>query len=219
MIALALALLLVAAPPNEAADRAERHFAAKEYEAAIAALEEAYAIEPDRAFIFAMGSAWQALGRCDRASEQYERFLDTDPPEDQASKARERIASCRPAEPPPPVVEPSITTPAPEAPREPLITPHIDDGARPWHRDPVGGTLLGVGLATLVAGTTLEIVGARRRIGADDAMDEDAFRSQLRRSNVMQGVGIGLAASGGAMIVGAVIRYVLVRRGRVGRAR
>jgi tetratricopeptide (TPR) repeat protein len=217
VIGLALIIVLAGAPANDAAARAERHFAAGEYEAAIAALEEAYAAEPDRAFVFAMGSAWQALGKCDEAVEQYERFLDTQPPVEQAGKARERIASCRPDEAPPPVVaQPRVVEPV-EEPREPVLAPAVDErrtDGRPWHRDPVGGTLLGIGLAAAVGGTTLEIVGARRRIGADDAMGEGEFRTQLRQSNVMQGVGIGLAVTGGALIVGAVIRYVLVRRGR-----
>jgi len=221
VIALALVVLLCAAPSNEAAERAERHFAAGEYEAAIEALEQAYAIEPDRAFVFAMGSAWQALGECEKAIEQYERFLATLPSAEQAASARERIALCRPRKPPPPVV---VAPPASAEPVDGDVPPSRPperkaDVGRPWHRDPVGGVLLGLGLAVAVAGTGLEIAGATRRQGADDANDEQAFRRQLRQSNVMQGVGIGLIASGSALVVGAVIRYALVRRGRVARSR
>ncbi len=220
MIALALVVLLWAPPSNEAAERAERHFAAGEYEAAIVALEQAYAIEPDRAFVFAMGSAWQALGECEKATEQYERFLGTDPSAEQAASARERIALCRPRKPPPPLVvapPPASAEPMPAEPTRPAD--RRADDARPWHRDPAGGVLLGLGLAVAVGGTALEIAGATRRLGADDASGEQDFRRQLRQSNTMQGVGIGMIASGTALVLGAVIRYALVRRGRVARTR
>lgn len=212
MIALALVAVLAAAPSNDAARRAEQHFAAGEYAEAIDALEEAYANEPDRAFVFAMGSAWQALGDCDKAIEQYERFLATEPPTDQAERTRERIALCRPSKPPPPVID----APAHVEASPVVMPPPVEDRpeGQQWHRDPAGGVLLGVGLVALAGGTALEILGARRRVRADDAMDEDGFRSRLRQSNALQGAGIGLIATGGSLVVGAVIRYVLVQRRR-----
>ena len=221
MIAALLALCLLA--PNEAAARAEAHFAEGEYEQAIDALHEAYAIEPDPAFVFAEGSALQELGRHAEAIEAYERFLALAPPKDQAQKAFDRIQACRAAlgedeDPPSREVEPEPAptpqpTPSPNAVSEP-VAPVSDDGpvARPWHRDPVGGALLGVGLAVAATGGALVGVGAARHQQADDAASEGSFRTDLRGSVAMQGVGIGLAVTGGALLVGAIVRYAIVRR-------
>ncbi len=213
MNAILLALALVA--PNEAAERAERHFAAQEYEQAIAALREAYEVEPDPAFVFAEGSALQALGRWEDAIEAYERFLALAPPKDQAQKAYERIQACRaelgqrePTTEPAPKVEPEPETTQP-LPAKPIDN---DRDARPWHRDPAGGVLLGIGLATAATGGALVGVGASRRRSAIDAGTEGEFRSDLRGTNALQGVGVALAVTGGALLVGAIVRYAIVRR-------
>lgn len=212
MIAILLALALAA--PNEAAVRAEKHFEAKEYEQAIEALRDAYATEPDPAFVFAEGSALQELGRYDEAIEVYERFLALAPPKEQAQKAFDRIQICRAAldesepesEPdPPPRPEPD---PLPSQP-QPIDR---DEPTRPWHRDLAGGVLLGVGLATAATGGALLGVGAGRRNAALDADTESDFRSGLRGTNAMQGTGVALLVTGGALVVGAIVRYAIVRR-------
>ncbi len=222
MIALVLALCLVA--PNEAAARAEAHFAAQEYERAVDALREAYAIEPDPAFVFAEGSALQALGRLADAIEAYERFLALAPPKPQAQKAYERIQACRaelererpvdrvppPADAPPPEVTTTTTDEVPST------SPPPDDSdpvVRPWHRDIAGGVLLGAGLTFAATGGALVGVGATRHSSAaDDAMTEGSLRNELRGTVAMQGVGISLAVTGGALLVGAIVRYAIVRR-------
>ena len=205
-----LAALLVA--PSDAETRANEAYAAGDFEAAIEALEEAYELDPDPRFIFARGSAYQELGRCDDAIVAYEEFLATAPPKDQAQKAYGRIQTCRAEleeEPEPDEPEP-IPQPEPEPEPEPPA-PADTDGRR-WHRDPIGGALLGTGLAVAATGGALIGVGANRRLGADDGGTEGTFRDDLRSSNTLQGVGIGLAVGGGALVVGAVIRYVLVAR-------
>lgn len=219
MIASLLVLGLLA--PNEAAARAEAHFSAGEYEQAIDALHDAYAHEPDPAFVFAEGSALQELGRYAEAIEVYERFLALAPPKAQAQTAFQRIQACRAAlgeREPDPASEPKppATTPEPEsqpvaeaAPPEP--TPRALP-PRPWHRDVPGGVLLGVGLSLAATGGVLVGIGAARHGSADEAASEGSFRDDLRGSMTMQGVGIGLAVSGGALLVGSIVRYAIVRR-------
>lgn len=210
MIAILLALALAA--PNEAAVRAEKHFEAKEYEQAIEALREAYATEPDPAFVFAEGSALQELGRYDEAIEVYERFLALAPPKEQAQKAFDRIQVCRAA------LDESTAEPEPVPRPEPEPLPSQpqpidrDEPARPWHRDLAGGVLLGVGLATAATGGALLGVGAGRRNAALDADTESDFRSDLRGTNALQGTGVALLVTGGALVVGAIVRYAIVRR-------
>jgi uncharacterized membrane protein YidH (DUF202 family) len=72
--------------------------------------------------------------------------------------------------------------------------------------------LLGTGLALFAGGGVLVGVGAQRRMTAEAQRDEGGFRQQLRSSNVLQGVGIGVAVGGGLLITGAVLRYMKVRR-------
>lgn len=223
MIAVVLALCLLA--PADPASRAEAHFAAGEYEQAIEALHEAYAIEPDPAFVFAEGSALQELGRHAEAIQAYERFLALAPPKEQAQKAFDRIQVCRAAlgeagsDSPPLDREPepspaSHAAPPPVLAREPA--PRVPDDVppvpRPWHRDVTGGVLLGVGIAVAATGGALVGVGAARHRQADGASTEGSFRTDLRGSVAMQGVGIGLAVTGGALLVGAIVRYAIVRR-------
>jgi tetratricopeptide (TPR) repeat protein len=214
VIAILLALALAA--PNEAAVRAEQHFEAKEYEQAIDALREAYATEPDPAFVFAEGSALQELGRYDEAIEVYERFLALAPPKEQAQKAFDRIQICRAAldesEPAPESAPPPRPEPEPDPlPSQPQPIDR-DEPTRVWHRDVAGGVLLGVGLAAAATGGALLGVGAGRRAAALDAGTESDFRSDLRGTNALQGTGVALLVTGGALLVGAIVRYSIVRR-------
>jgi hypothetical protein len=211
VISIVLALALTA--PDDAAQRAERHFAAQEYEQAIAALREAYATEPIPKYVFAEGSALQALGRYEEAIEAYERFLALAPPRDEAQKAFDRIQACRAAidehEPRP---KAQTVEPAPEP--EPPPRAIVEDAVvmRPWHRDVTGGVLLGVGLVAAATGGALLGVGAGRRSAAMNAMTEGDFRTDLRGTTALQGVGVGLLVTGGALLVGAIVRYAIVRR-------
>lgn len=221
MIELLLAAALLG-PADLAADAAA-HFERHEYAAGIEKLQQAYALDPDPAFLFAQAAGYQQLEDYERAIVLYERFLGSGPHPDQAQKAYERIQECRAAaekeEPPPPT---AVANPVrPQEPAEPEQTARDDaprdKDARPrrratWPRDVPGGVLLGVGLASGIAGGTMIGVGAARRMSADTESTEGAFRDQLRSSNTLQGVGIGLAVTGGALILGAVIRYALVAR-------
>jgi len=202
--------IVVALAANPHATAAEEAFRRGDYAAAVDALERAYAVEADPALLFARGSALQKLERYDDAIEAYTLFLATNPKPDKARKARKRITECeasldtrRSPEPPPPVVQ---APPATEVPVDDTPRP------RPWHRDPLAGALVGSGAAFAIAGGVLIGLGARRRGDADSGATEEAFRDELRSSNTMQGVGIGVAVSGGLLVTGAILRYAQVRR-------
>ena len=134
-------------------------------------------------------------------------------PKEQAQKAFDRIQICRAAldesEPAPP---PRVVASEPEPEPEPLKPIDRDASTRPWHRDVVGGVLLGVGLATAATGGALLGVGAGRRTAALDAMTEENFRTDLRGTNALQGTGVALLVTGGALLVGSIVRYAIVRR-------
>lgn len=206
------ALALTLATLNPHATAAEEAFRRGDYEETYEQFKQAYAVEPDPAFLFAQGRALQEAGRFQDAIEAFERYLGTGPAPEQARKAYDRIQQCRAALPttpqpqpePPPQPEPA-PEPVPAEPEEPVRP-------APWHRDPLGGALLGTGLALFAGGGVLVGVGAQRRMTAEAQRDEGGFRQQLRSSNVLQGVGIGVAVGGGLLITGAVLRYMKVRR-------
>ncbi len=214
-----LALVWALGAPNPDARAAEEAFDRGDYAAALEALERAYATEPDPRFLFAEGSTLQRLGRHQDAIEAYERFLATGPERELAQKAYARIQECRAAlEDPPPASPPAPIAPAPE---DPVAGdtgptgpsgPTRDEEPRPWSKDPVGGVLLASGVALGTAGAVFIAVGARRRDEADTRATEAGFRDALRSSNVLQGVGIGVAVGGGLLLTGAVLRYWKVSR-------
>jgi tetratricopeptide (TPR) repeat protein len=218
-----LALLLVLLAPAAEGDlvaEAFEQFERGEFDQALETIDRAIATNSDPNLLFSRAVLLENLERYDEAIEGYEKFLATGPNRERAGKAYDRIQACRRAleeqeedadeavsEPPPPVVEP-----------EP--TPDPNDGPppqpRPWHRDPLGGVLLGTGSAMLVAGGVLVGVGASRRLAAPDGSTEDGFRQDLRSSTTLQITGIAVAVTGGLLVGGAALRYMKVKRASVG---
>jgi hypothetical protein len=104
-------------------------------------------------------------------------------------------------EPPPPTVRVDAT---PEPPPPARVK---------WWRDPAGGALLGTGLAATAVGATLyglSFARARDQPGETEMAFED--RRQSVRS--FSAAGITLLAVGGALLVGAIVRYAVVGRTR-----
>ncbi|MEM6994909.1 MAG: hypothetical protein AAF721_30635, partial [Myxococcota bacterium] len=114
--------------------------------------------------------------------------------------------------------EPASTPPPEAAPPEappPVVPPPTGDRSpqpaevAPWHRDPVGGALLGTGLATLAVGVGLYVGALAERDRGRDAPNTDAFRRSVQRTRSFEISGITVMAVGGPLVVGAIIRYSL----------
>lgn len=202
----------------EAAARAQTHFAEEAWDLAVEALVEAYALDPDPAYLYARAQAERMGGRCKIAIALYERFLESGPSEAQAEDTRINIRRCEEtlwakeaAEPvPTPVETPAEPTPDPEPP-----PPREDDGPRPWQRDPVGAILLSGSVVSLAAGATVWVFGARGRRSAPDATTEGDYESRADRGRTITAVGIGLVGMGVGLAAGAAVRYgLLARRAR-----
>lgn len=221
----ALALMLVLLGPATGGDLVEEsfeHFERGEFDEALETIDRAIEGDSDPELLFARGFLLENLQRYEEAIIDYERYLATGPKREKAEKAYERIQVCRRAleakdetqeevpEPPPPVID-GAPDPVQEgtenepAPRQ-----------RPWHRDPLGGVLLGTGSAMLVAGGILVGVGASRRLGADGGSTENDFRQDLQSSTTLQVTGIAVAVTGGLLVGGAALRYMSVKRARMG---
>lgn len=206
---------------NPAADEAEAHFAAGEYERAIEALQRAYGADPQPRFIYAEGASLQALGRCEEAIEAYERFLEVTEDADKARTAYDRISECReqldakrPEAEPPPAPAPAPTPVAEPAPTPASAAPVASTDQAPWYRDATGSTLLAVGSLAVVGGASIIGIGAARYRDSPRAGSEGEFRTHRAAGRNLQIAGIAVTTVGAGLVIGGIVRFALVRRQR-----
>ncbi len=228
----ALTVALGFAPPTaeERIARGNELFAEKDYEGAARELEQAYALDPYPRLLVAWAQAELYSGDCVKSLELYERYLDGDPPADDVAKVQPFIDQCR-AEvsdaeenPLPPETDPveegvvaSDEPPAPTqlTPREP--PDDIPERARPWHRDPLGGALVGIGAAVSLAGVGLATAAGVHDRQANDVRLHGEFEDAVDRALLEARLSYGAFALGGALVIGGAVRYgVVARRSRSG---
>jgi hypothetical protein len=210
MLRLALSALLAFGPPT--VEQAEAAFDAGDFDAAAAAYAAVYEDTGDIAFLFARGEAERLGGHCREALETYEAFIATKPKPEAIAFAEQRIELCRNELPEPPA-EPEVTGVAPPA--EPLPpAPAREPTARPWHRDPAGAALVGVGLAGMTTGVVLTAVAHASQTKAERATDVDTYGDRNDRAVVLSRASIPVLAVGGALLVAGIVRYALVARSR-----
>jgi hypothetical protein len=208
----ALVLVLLTSAPTLAAepamapaakalyDEAMARYAARDYRAAIRALQAAYALDPRREFLFAQAQATRLAGDCPAALVLYQRFLDTQPAAPQIEATRIAVARCEasatpPAAPPRPAAPPVVVAPLPP-PR--------------WYADRKGGLLVGVGLIGAGAGAALL---ASAHAADDDARagaSYDAVSSGHRSAERRWGWGLGVGIAGATLLAVGVGRFVWV---------
>jgi hypothetical protein len=110
---------------------------------------------------------------------------------------------------------PPEPTPQPPAPTPPAPEVTTQPEHRSFWRDPVGGSLLGVGLGAVVVGAALWGVGNAR---IDDANASSSYEQALGRIDSAQSArglqigGIVTFSAGFALVLGAVGRYAYVAR-------
>lgn len=226
LLAIALALApapttaLVAAPaseslPEDPAARAGVLFEAGRFAEAADAFGDAYEATGDAAFLFGRAQALRRAGNCGATIEVLEQFIGTHPPASDVAEAERVIGECRTvlgdSEPDPvPEVEPLSDPVQPEPGPDPEPKPEPKRDRSAWSRDVTGGVLLGTGVFATVAGVGAYAGGVAMARERDEA--ESGFESRQRRVRATSGAGIALMAVGGALMVGAVVRYVLVSR-------
>ena len=178
----------------------ERLRNAGDFSAASQALARAYAIDPNPQFLYGLGKLAREDGDCDQAVELQRQFLATEPAPRDVHNAHAELEACG--------VEPE---PEPTPPRPP--SPVVDRPAeppRPWHRDPAGGALLGVGAVVTVAGASTWIAAAVMASNASERPSAADYRERIGTAQTAERVGIGVFAGGAALLVAAVVRYAVV---------
>ncbi len=221
LVALAAPGQLLSNPEAQAKFRdAQAAFKAEDYDAAAAAVEAAYIIEPQPMLLYPWAQAERSRGNCAAAVELYQRFLDSDPPEAAATPARENMDRCQeqldaeaPEEPVEEEVVDEVIEEEPEP--EPVAAPVIKDEppkAKTWYKDPLGGVLVGVGVVGVGVGAGLMGAGGSMAGKAADQDMHSGYLDERDRATKFRNGGAIALSIGGALVLGGVIRYVLVAK-------
>ena len=228
MIALFPLLLALAGPgqllsnPEAQAKlrEAQEAFQNEDFDAAAAAVEAAYIIEPKPMLLYPWAQAERSRGNCEAAVELYQRFLDSDPPDEMAGVAIENRDLCQAeldAE--QEVIEDDdgsvVDEVLAEEDPEPSPAPVTNDDqpkAKAWYKDPVGGVLVGVGVAGVGAGVGLLAVASSRAKGASEMDTHSEYMDARDGATTLRNGGAIALSIGSALVVGGVVRYLLVAK-------
>ncbi len=184
-------------------DRALKGFETHDYAAAIGDLEEGFALDPRREFLFAEAQAKRLSGDCRGAVVLYQRFLTTNPPALQIDATQIALARCAQelAKKPEVVIMRPPPAPPPPKPAPPR-----------WSRDPWGLALTGTGVVALGVGLGYFVAAEIARSDAGNASSYPAYLSHWSTAGARLDVAIGALAIGAALTSTGVARFLVVRR-------
>lgn len=216
---------------------ADAAFAAGRHELAAQLYAELHDQRPDPGYLYSRAQAQRLAGHDGAATETYAQFIkdaESVLPALEANQrsqlslmvlnARKKAAECQArldAEPEPrPAPEPvpgPVPEPRPAPPPEPRVTdpPQLPpDAPTPvdWRRDPAAIALVGVGGAAILTGAAMLIAAELIDNRADDQDTHEAFRDDVSTAQTVQRIAPAPLAIGGALVIGGVVRYLVVRR-------
>lgn len=165
-----------------------------------------------RPLLFCRAMAARGEGDCGSAGAAFETYVELYPDGPDAAQARNEAKACRDADAPvsSPAPSPRETPPPAVLPESAVVDPHPAPAGRPWHRDPAGGALVGVGLALAAAGTTVALVGRARFVQGQGADGHDAADTAMGRGIRLERAGVVVAAGGGVVALAGVARWIVV---------
>lgn len=200
-------------------DRAVELYSAGEYDASIEQARLGYEIEPHESLLFIEAQAERKRGNCLDAVDLFDRFIDAtdnDAMRDNALTAKAMCAQelaelARQAEAERQRLEAEAAAAAErEAQEEQEEAVPPPPPPRPWHKDPLGGALVGVGGATALAGGGVLVAAAV--LHPDRAGDYQLFIDRRRQRPTLVMAGAITAGIGGAVAVAGAVRWGLVAR-------
>lgn len=181
---------------------------------ALELFRRAYQERQDPAFLFNIGQCQRQLGRFDEAAKSYRAYLSTSPETPgNAVQVRALIVDMEAAK---------LPRHAPEPPAAPAVAPGavyvmpaaaLDLAPRRWYQNPVGWTVLGVGVAGVAAsiGLFAHANDLDHQLGSASSLVQVQQLQSDR--NTYQTAGIASVAIGGAALVaGAVVLGVMAKR-------
>jgi hypothetical protein len=201
--------------------RGRAQYAAGDFRAAAASFLEAYADDPDPAYLFDIGQAFRFAHDCVLAARYYRQFLGAVRSAPNLDKVRgylDEMDACVHRQTPSPPITPPPTPPPPRpptpAPRTPAPTVADDPGATRRH---VGLALGGVGLAAIGAGVWFHhdvLYFQDRSDGCTRAVPCTGTQAMHwdDRGHTASVLAVAAYAAGGAALVGGTALYLLGRR-------
>lgn len=198
------------------------------FQAAADALGRSFEIERDPDTLFAWAQAERKLDRCDRAIVLYEQLLQQPTlPEANRSAVEQKLAECRtivaqvaPAPPAEATVAPPASgrgepaTAAPEPPAAGTVapvapspgsgpeSPPVESPAYRWYKDPVGLSLVGVGLVAAGIGGGYLLAARAAASDAQSAASYDQIGPLNDKIDQRNKIGAGALIAGGVLVVG-----------------
>jgi tetratricopeptide (TPR) repeat protein len=194
----------------------------KDYTAAALAFAKSDYLEPDLETEYAWAQAERKAGNCNKAVQLYEKLLGNPTlPAANRTAVQQQLEECKaiiaaekpekspekpPEKPPAPAVADKSDPPAtPETPERPAPATTL----RAWWKEPVGGSLVTLGVLSGAVGGYFLYTGHTAEQQSSKA-DNFAKFTELRDKAVQRGaIGVIATATGGALLVGGVLWYAL----------
>ena len=190
-----------------------------DHEGAMNDFQASFDLESNPLSLYALAQATNKAVGCRKAVKHYRRFSRMVDEGSQAyDVALQAIAECADK-----MAQEAEDEEEEDVPEDPVPVPDEGEGTppdtaedegpppdKPWHRDALGGTLVGVGLAGTVTGIGLlaaSYVDENNPCGTYGCFDE-----QLARVNRVRIAGAVVTGVGGALLIGGVVRWVVVAR-------
>lgn len=176
---------------REHRDAGIAEYKAGRYANAIEEFETAYKLDPEPALLFSLAQAERLGGRCRAALEHYERYLASNPNDEQTSAARVGIAWCEG--------------------HAAAGTLYVVENRLPWYRDPAAGLVGAGGLVLAVSFGYLLAAKTNRDIALSQPTVLEAEPARLR-ANGQRATGYALFLVGGALVGGGLWYHVRSER-------
>ncbi|MGE0546897.1 MAG: tetratricopeptide repeat protein [Kofleriaceae bacterium] len=198
------ALPATADPKQDAAAIArqgDERFQAKSFDEAAKLYEQAYALDPDPAHLFALAQAERLGGHCDRAIEHYKKLIDAATSPRAAEFVQESLQQCGAGDwAKPPEAKPSAT------PQPPATAVSVVRSTR--SSDRLATSMFAGGALALGLGVGLAVTSRSIGLDADEAATSDVYYASHDRADRYM-VAAGIAGAVGVGLIGfSVYRWM-----------
>ncbi len=180
-------------------------------------LEKSFSFERDVETLFAWAQSERQLDHCDKASELYDKILTFDMPTANKEAVQAKLEECKQIlDAAKPKAEPVVVVePRPEPVRSEPQPPPPPPEPRAWWKNPVGLTLVGLGLVGSTIGTGYLVVGAsaHSQMVTFDGKDRAQYLHYAAEAKTDGQRGMIATAIGGGLLVTGIIWFATHGRG------
>jgi hypothetical protein len=188
---------------------AKVHYSHAELGAALADLAEAYHLDARPDLLYAMAQIEVELGDCAGAVAHYKQYLATNPPARAKDATEKAKAACEAKL---GVTEPVKTEPPPPPPKPTVIVkevPRMETIERPFYKDSLGDGLFAGGVVVGAAGGVLYLMARKDIDDSETAATLGAHDDLVNKAHDLRTYAVVAGSVGGALAVGAILRWAL----------